>query len=266
MLLPPTELVLMAAAVALYLYDSATPLFSNEGILSPVGRDRWHVAFGSERFQWRGKDIYLPNPLAPHRPLCRLCWSPSGGNTPLASGWTPCRSFGLLAPLTWLMAFALFVLLPLGLFSRFGDLMIVATLVCFYFSALCALGYLWCYRERFQCSRRQFVHLVFESLTCPPFALNIIRHLSLAQTNTADLAWVARQLQRADDWDATRHVLIGRIENEISWAEDKPELVVQLRQHIIHLLNGLPVTEPKMETAQDKAVTVMNGEQIEIDQ
>lgn len=240
MFLPSIEWLLMAAAIALYLYDAAVPLYSNEGILSPVGRTRWLVAFGSERFQWRGKEIFIPNPLAPHRPLWRLCWSTSGKQPTVLTDWTPTNSFSTLAPLVWSMAFALFVLLPLGLFSRLGDRAIVAAIVCFYGSALAALSLVWCRRERFQCSARQFIHLAFESLTCPPFALNIIRHLALAQNPRGDLARVAHRLQLADDWDDTRQQLIERVQTEISWTEDKPELIACLHQYIADLRDGFP--------------------------
>lgn len=245
MLLPSTELMLMAFAVALYLYDSLVPLFVNEGILSPVGRDRWQVEFASDRFQWRGKELFLPNPLAPHRPIYRLCWATHSWDVAERSEVTPCRSYGLLVPLTWVMAFAVFVLLPLGLFSRFGDVMIVATLICFYVAALSALGYLWCYRERFQCSKRSVAHLAFESLTCPPFALNLIRHLSLAQSPPADLAHMASQLQSSDDWAETRERLACRIESAMSW-ESSPDVLDQHKQYI-DWLRKAPTLAPPYE-------------------
>ena len=236
MLLPPTEFVLQGAVIALYLYDSALLLHANEGVLTTVGRSRWQVRLGSETFQWQGKGILLPNPLTPHRPYYRLLWNMCGSSSKTTPVAAPARSYGWLTPLTWLMAVALFVLLPLGLFTRFGDLMIVAALLCFYSAALGSLGYLWRQRNRFHCPAKRFVHLAFESLTCPPFALNMVRHLSLAQKCSADLAIAAQTLQSSADWERTSTLFIERLDDEINWAEDKADIVGQLRQQRDRLL------------------------------
>lgn len=218
MLLPPTEAILMGAVVVLYLYDSAVLLYSNEGVMYPVGGSRWAIAFGSDRFQWRGRDVFLPNPFAPHRPLYRLHWSyGKTASREVPPVWP--RGYGGLAFATWGMVAALGVLLPVGLFSRWGDVMIVAALVLFYGSALGALGLLWRRRESLGVGRGRFLHLAFESLTCPPFAVNLIRHVSLATRPSVGLVPAARALQSAVDWEETRMRLLARLHDELRWTD-----------------------------------------------
>ena len=239
MLLPSTEWLLLSAAIGLYLYDSIVLLYANEAVVFPSGAERWRVAFGAENLQWRKRAVLLPNPLTPHRPLYRLTWAmervASG-----AAGDPPARRFGALGPLVWIMAIAVFGLLPCALFSRWHDLLIVATLICFYTAALLAFVYLWRHRQRFHCSRRLFLHLLFESLTCPPFALNLIRHLALQQEQTAELVSACQRWQTPADWAMTRPLLIARLEDELSWADGHSRFAAGLRQAIAGLESSSP--------------------------
>ena len=250
MLLPSTEWVLLAAAIGLYLYDSIVLLYANEAVVFPSGRTHWRVAFGAENLQWRKRAVLLPNPLTPHRPLYRLTWAMervvSG-----AAGDPPARHYGALGPLVWIMAIAVFGLLPCGLFSPWHDLMIMAALLSFYAAALLAFVYLWRHRQRFQCSRRLFLHLLFESLTCPPFALNLIRHLALRQEQRAELVAACRCWQMPADWAMTQPVLIARLEDELSWADGNSSLAARLRQAIAGLASSPAI--PSSESARDRA-------------
>ena len=241
----PAEFLLITAVIGLYIYDSMILLYRNEGILSPSFKNVWGVYFGAERFQIRGKELFVPNIFFPHRPLYRLSWSDKG--VPLADAWVaPKRAFPALVPWVWGMEIALFMLLPLGLFSRFGDLMIVAMLLVFYGSATIALVWIWRNRAHLQCSSRRFAGLAFESLTCPPFALNLIRHLSLGMTINEDLVCVSRHLQSPDEWAATQVRFLARIEDEIAWSEENSQQYQRLLAHRQRLSQeGAPCPEQK---------------------
>lgn len=220
MIVPHPEILLIIALVGLYLYDSTLLLSCNEGVLMPSRGGRWSVLLGSERFPVRGREPLLPNPFTPHRPLYRLSWKMEGppGEQP---AWTPpAEIYAPLAPLVWIMAGALFVLVPLGLFSRLGELGIAGGIVLFYSSALTALSWVWIRRDRYQCSTRRLLSLAVESLTCPPFALNIIRHLSLDRPVTEDLLGAGRRLLGAEPWGLAVNSLLTRMDNEIAWEDE----------------------------------------------
>lgn len=245
MLLPPTEIILIGAAFALYLYDSVVLLFANEAVVFPIRGSKWRLKFGSARFQWRGQEILLPNPLTPHRPLYRLTWAGAmGGASRSPAPPPPDYDFGRLPVLVWMMTLALFVFLPLGLFTRLGDLFIVATLVTFYGAAFTAMWLLWSQRQRFHCDNKQFAHLAFESLTCPPFALNLIRHLSLGCTQTTDLVAAACAWQTADDWNETRTALVERLQDDMQWLGENTKEVAVLRGSMERLL-GADIDTPQ---------------------
>jgi hypothetical protein len=171
----------------------------------------------------RGKEPFVPNPLLPHRPAFPLRWQQQlAPATPAAQRWTP-PPFGpykVLAPLVWLMALALFGLIPAGLFSRYGNLAVAAGILLFYATALLALAYVWFKRGALKLTGRQVGALAFESLTCPPFALNLVRHISWRAAPTEELVSAARRLLRKDDWAATLPTVIKRIDNAIAWENE----------------------------------------------
>lgn len=224
------EILLMAAAIGLYVYDSALLLRGNEGILFPRRINAWGVGFGSHRFQILGKEPFLPNPFLPHRPLFRLSWKFEG--KPLSEPCNPpVGAFLALVPWVWIMAISLFVLFPLGFFSRLGDRMLLMGIASLYLSIFVALGLLWNKREQFYLSRRRFSALAFESLICPPFALNMIRHVSVSIPVAEDLVSAARRLQDPSHWHATRAECLRRLDSEIECEEENTGRMSLLQEY-----------------------------------
>ena len=235
------EIGLMALVTGLYIYDSALLLYCNEAVLLPRGREGWAVAFGSDKLQMLGKELFVPNPLQLHRPMFRLAWRFEGearsargapADARHLAAWSLLRNaYRGLAPLVWGMALALFVLLPLGLFTSLGERMLLLALAMLYGSLFLALAWLWLNRARLRIPARQLASLSFECLVCAPFALNLVRHLSAKVPVPEDLTRAARRLQAPDDWRSTRLLLIARLDDEIECAEPGSERTSLLRQH-----------------------------------
>lgn len=230
------ELLLMAVAAGLYVYDSVLLLYSNEGILTLKGRRDWWVGFGSSQFRLMGKEVYLPNPFLPHRPLFRLLWDTQCDPGNVGDGWEARRAlFRPLMPMAWGMAMGVFVLLPLGFFSRLGEPMLVAALVVLYLNIIATLAWLGINRARCGLSRRRFFALVVESLVCSPFALNLIRKVSAEMPINEDLVTVARRLQSPADWNASRMSIIARLDEELEFEDEHSERAAAIR----HFRDGL---------------------------
>ena len=210
----------MLVALGLYLYDSALLLHINEGVITPR-RGGWRLRFGSSHLGFRGKELYLPSPFLPHRPGFLLVWHLRSGAVEAAATWEArSKLFRPAAPLVWAMACALFVLLPLGLFSFLGDWVLLLAVALLYAAIAGALLWLTMKRRELGLSARRLGSLAFELVACPPFAVNVVRRVSVEMPLDADLALAARQLQRPQEWDATRGELIARLDEQID-AEDE---------------------------------------------
>lgn len=231
------EVLLIIAVAVLYLYDSAQLLYCNEAVLIPAGKIDWIVGFGSDKLGFAGKELYIPNPFQMHRPLFRLSWMFESSVEVFAPWELPRETLSRLAPLVWSMAVSLFMLLPLGLFTRLGDLILLPALLLLSISILVALTWIWFHRTDFQLSGKTFAGLAFASLICPPFALNLIRHVAMAIPVREDLVSAARRLQNAADWAQTRGKLIARLTSEIEYEDTESKRYSLLRERRQMLIN-----------------------------
>lgn len=231
------EVILIAAVVCLYLYDSALLIYCNEGVLSPKGKDDWAVTFGSRTVGLLGKELLLPHPLLFHRPMFRLSWRFEGADP--VGDWIPSRNdFRPIGLALWCMAIALFVFLPLGLLTRFGDQMLICAIAVFYLSMTFVLLWLWLRKEHLNLSRRRFAALTFESLICPPFALNLVRHVSLQRSVNEDLLSVSWRLQKPASWVQSRAEFLARLDDQIEFEEPGSDRMMRLQAQRQALIQG----------------------------
>ena len=219
--------LLMLAIACLYLYDSALLLFHNEVVFETRGRS-YVLSTGSE-MQLRGKHLFVPNPCCPHRRLARLSW-PDGG----LADWRPARwsrarpALALIAPWTWLLLGLFFVALPLAL--AFGtDVLLLAWLVLTYLSIVAMLAHVYHHRTALGLAPRAVLALAVDVLLCAPFALNIIRKISLRQASAATLHGFALSMLSPDERAILTTALEARICTSLDHVEPDSEQAAALR-------------------------------------
>ena len=211
------ETQLMAIAIALYIFDSSLLLYANEGVLIAGPKGKWHAIQGSDEFMLMGRSLYVTNLLAPHQPAFRLVWMFDEPNEKAPSTEWPDWAGKLrsVAPFTIGAGAALYVLLPLGLFTRLGTPVVFAAVAALYLNIILALCWLYPQRSAIHLRGKQFAALVFECIACPPFAVNLVRRVSLAQTISEQFPVAAQRLLDADDWADVRTRCAPRIDDEI---------------------------------------------------
>ena len=222
----------MAVIVGLYLYDSTLLLYRNQGILELASREEWRVTFGSSGFQLLGKEIYVPNPVMPHRPLFLLSWDFEGQMSEAKEDFAGhAKAIEPLRPIVWCMAFALFVLLPMGFFTKLGEVALILAISLLYISIIVALTWLWFKRAKFRLSPRQFAALAFEFVVCSPFAVNLVRRLTLNVAAGEDLVHASCRLQGEERWNTTRENLVARLDERIEDEREDSERMAKLVEH-----------------------------------
>jgi hypothetical protein len=227
------EVGLMLLVLSLYVYESSVLLFCNQAVLSPVRAKGWQVQFGLKHLSIRGKELCFAQILMPWRPLFVLTWrfensepsqqeSKSEIEPPEATTratWQPptATSYQILIPLVWWLSGATFIVLPLGLFTSLGDTAVLSAGGMLYLGILILLLVLWRYRSHFQLSKKEVLSLGFEYVICPPFALNIIRRLSLKIKIEDDLEPIAHSLQSPQAWLLTCDLMLERLDDQIAY-------------------------------------------------
>jgi hypothetical protein len=234
-----SEVGLMLLVLGLYLYESSVLLFCNQAVLSPVRANDWRVQFGLKHLNIRGKELCFAQLLMPWRPLFLLTWRFESREPPATSAesnaappeeltevlWHPPSraSYQVLMPIVWWMSMATFIVLPLGLFTSLGDAGVLWAGGMVYLGVVTLLLVLWRYRSHFQLSTKELLSTAFEYTICPPFALNVIRRLSLKIEIRDDLETVAQRLQSPHGWQLTRPQLLERLDDQIAYeSQDTP--------------------------------------------
>lgn len=175
------EVLLVLGILSFYLYDSAILLYVDELVIAkPFAK--WSFAIPSLNWRLAGKVLYLPNPLTPSTPLFRVTWSTDARPvTPHAVK----ELEALITSLRLLRRLVLFLLslmlgaLPVILLELGTGTWFLLTLALIYISIASMLIVVYVQHERLGLARRDLLSLVFESITCPPFALNMVRRISL---------------------------------------------------------------------------------------
>lgn len=219
--MPADEFYLAGGALAFYLLDSAQFLYGNE-LLFVRTRGRWRNVAASEALLL-GRRVLLPNPLTPFAPLMRLCWSES-----TTSGAPPARAAapGLrraLRPLQFGVMFLLMLIavaLPATLLCYGQGLPLLMLLASVYVLNLGMTFWIWRRRAALGLAKRACAILSVDLLACPPFAINLVRKITMQQPLAGDPLLFARAQFTAAGFSALCALLARRIRQEL--AADEP--------------------------------------------
>ena len=217
------ELELVALAVVLYLYDSTVLLSANEAVFICAGRRAWRVSTGLRGFLVGGRTVCVLNPLVPYAPCAKLRWDlcAAGPTQPANETWSiELPKLKVVAP--WVMAagLALFILLPLGLFTSLGVYAILTAVAVLYGSILVALVLLRRAGLLRSMSTVKYMGLIFECLACPPFGVNIIRRVALMSKVNESLLGAGQRLLAPPEWSRVRAHCVAVLDRELLACDD----------------------------------------------
>ena len=245
-----SEVQIVLAICAFYLYDACITARINEGLLIR-GRRRWLCRLGVQGFEARRAFLLWPSLFQPHRPVYRLSWQStdfglnrhSKSVDSMRANADTYRAFRI--PI-YLLAIALFVLLPASLLGKMSDVARLTAVVLVYLFTIVLSVQTWRYGKRHgghgEALRKPARSLAIQILLCPPFALNVVRKLSLMQSFSCSLPEAAMRLLSTKDWQATAAALHAQINDEIA-ADEQGAALAPLKTARTWLAAHLPPAE-----------------------
>ena len=238
-MIPGPEVLLVLAAIGLYLQDSLLLLQVNEAMMVRRSRGPWRAAFGSRRWRLSGREPFLPNPFAPHAQSYRLLWRMDGapGGEP-ASTVEFDAAIARLTPFVWTSWIALFVLLPLGLFTRGGPVVSIAAIAILYTCNAAALWLVHRQRSALGLDGKPLGLLTFECIACPPYAVNLVRRVCRTRDVSEDFTRAAKRLLSGDALATAKSECLARIDEEIELETEGSEREVRLRESRMRFVEG----------------------------
>lgn len=219
----PFEIMLVLGIVGFYLFDSAMLLYANELIFAE-NNGKWVFGRPESGWQMLGKNLYMPNPLTPDYPLFRACWVVASASNERQEDIEALRQFlNVLNPLRY-MTFGLFALLLiwlpivlLGFGTGLGLLLLLGVIYC---TITVMLAQIYRQREELGLSGKTFAKLAFDSLACAPFALNLVRKITLNRSLVGDPICFAHQVLDADAFAQLVQALCHRVDEEIEFEDE----------------------------------------------
>ncbi|CAM4259484.1 hypothetical protein COAQ111491_13355 [Comamonas aquatilis] len=240
------EVQIVLAICLFYGYDAALALQPHQGLLR-AGARRWHGRLAMSGFELRRAWLLWPPIFLPHQPLYRLNWDAThialagdlSTTQRLAADAQRVKGFAL--PI-YLLAAWLFVLLPAALLVLHSQQLQLIALGLIYLTTLWLSALAWRHGRHGHAKEARSIAL--QILLCPPFALNVVKKLSLADKHARpDLLLAAKQLLSTADWKvlaAQAHQAIARELQEIAGLPELAERHQALEKSLQLLTAELP--------------------------
>jgi hypothetical protein len=239
------EVLLLPALLAFYAKDCLLLLDPDEGVLERRGQGDWLVAFGSRNYTLFGRQPIVLNPLTPYRPTYRLHWSMSQSRG-ATSAWTADSPQALLAMRAWPVAIALslFGLVPFALYAHQGLPALLAAVGLTYALILGAVAHAWLRRGQLEITGPALGRLSAEVALCPPYAVNVIRKISILKSPAADLLETARVRIRGEALATVHRECAEHIARQLETEEEGTPRSAELAYARQSILDRVRLDEP----------------------
>jgi hypothetical protein len=217
------ELLLVMGVVGFYLFDSAMLLYTNELIFSEIN-GKWFFSSPEAHAQILKKYLYLPNPLTPDKPIFRVFWSVSEPNERQQDKETLQNFLLTLKPsrhMTYCLFLLLFIVLPVVVFVFGSGLELLLLIVAIYLTISAMLIQVYRQRKMLELTGKTIVKLAFDSLMCAPFALNLLRKITLHRSLTGDPIDFAHQTFDAATFARLVQVLCHQVDKRIQFEDEE---------------------------------------------
>lgn len=210
------EALLLYGVLALYLFDSGMLLYANELVFVRDEFAAWRL--NCRRIDWLllGRRPCAPNPLRPDIAVFRVYWL-DADQRPREVAGTLDTLLAALEPLRYLLIALLvlfFVWLPIILILYGSGPQLLGLFAIVYLNIVAILVFIFRNRRLLQVSNGTYLALSFESLACPPFALNLLRKITLRLVD-ADPIRLAEKRFDQDDFRDLIELVCRRIDEQL---------------------------------------------------
>ncbi|ENV10261.1 hypothetical protein F966_01436 [Acinetobacter higginsii] len=178
------DLLIIIGIVGFYIYDSAYLYFYNEFNIHKGLGSTFKSQLISRQFNVFHKYLFIPNLFLSHQLLFKCAWKIEDPE-PVVHTHDIVHLKNIsqtLKPLQWvnILIFVLTIaVLPCLIAFKAGYLAVAISLVVIYSLNLISILFVIVKRGKLQLSWLKIIQLLLDALLCPPFALNLLRKISL---------------------------------------------------------------------------------------
>jgi hypothetical protein len=230
--MPSYEVMLTLGVFGFYLFDSALMLKDNEVVFIET-RGQWRFVFPKPAWQMLGDFVYFPNPVIPESPIFRCGWLAIGDKKYHITKNADTDFFNVLRPMRIMVMylFGLFVFFPITLFTLGIGIELFMIVGCIYIVIILMLVYTYRMREYLGLNANMYAKLAFDSIACPPFALNLIRKITLNCQGIDDPIAFAQKNFDISTVHKLSEFLESRLDEELEYEDADSPRYLRLKSH-----------------------------------
>jgi hypothetical protein len=228
---PSFEVLLVLGVFGLYCYDSLMLLNFNELIFIRF-KKKWSYKFPILSFQLLRKFLFLPNLLTPNISLFQVFWPSSDQDVNFKEFDIFIKSLIPVQVISVMLLVLMFVCLPIVAFRYGSGINLLIVFFAIYILIISILIYLFTQKNNLKLSNTKFVSIAFESIVCPPFALNIVRKISLNYPINVDPYIFSKKMFDEPTKRSFKHRLCIIIKKKMSFFEDDSSRFIELNKYL----------------------------------
>jgi hypothetical protein len=233
-----SEVWLLLGVVGFYLYDSLRlanihEVYLLKGVLG------WQLKLPSNFFKFRGQCIFLPNPLTPWNPIFSSNFFDEIGSQDFIDLPSQLSNSLLVIRLLVVTLFIeMLVFLPISIYFFGMGMTTLGIVLSIYITVVILVITLFRKKIEFKLTPKKYLSLAFDCIACPPFALNVVRKLSLATPINLNLFEFVQKMLTPNRREEFFIQLHKRAEDMIL-ASDEGSIEYQRLQELKKRLSGL---------------------------
>ena len=239
----PFDILIVIGIVGFYIYDSAHLYFYNEFNITKGIRPIFNFQHISKMLNFFNKYLVIPNLFLSHQLIFKCAWkiknisSPthldSEGNIKIIS-----KTLQPLQFLNILLFWLTIGILPILIIFKFGYIALTITLSLIYLLNLVSIIFVIIKRKVLQLSWSKVMQLLLDILLCPPFALNLLRKISLNYNIETEGTVLAAKILNTKNYQNLLNEIVHDIQTLKTASNDKNVIQLELReQQLLSLKN-----------------------------
>ncbi len=231
------ELLLFCGVLVFYLFDSSMLLYLNELVFIRSSKN-WDFACPGNCWLLLGKRLYIPNPLRPDVAIFRVYWIDLNQRTCKVEQSLDAY-FSALVPLRHMIVMLLILLLallPLVLIIFGSGAQLLWVYGAVYLNILLILYYVYRHKKTLKISNRKYLEWSFECLVCAPFALNLLRKITLHRSLFGDPIEFADKSFDQKKFDVLVDIVSKRIDQMLDFEDIDHPCYVSLQSYKMKII------------------------------
>ena len=229
--MPSFEVLLVLGVFGFYFYDSFMLLNLNELILTRSAK-HWSYKFPLLGFQLLRKYPLLPNLLTPNVVLFRTFWPGNDQHLNLKELDIFIKSLLPVQITVVLLLLLMLVCLPVVAFVYGSGVKLLIIFSFIYLVIVSILIYVFTQKDNLYLTKAKFISIAFESIVCPPFALNIVRKITLNHPLLGDPYVFSKKVFDSNTQLSFTRDLGYAIEENLKFHETDSNRYIELKEYL----------------------------------